>query len=99
MGLLELIQQGRRSGNPRVRRDAARRCTGEEDLVRFSCEDPDLEVRLLALERLESTASMRRVAVEGEYLDVRLKAVRAIKEPVILAGIMRERKQPELMMA
>jgi len=99
MGLLNLLRPDRRTGNPKARRNAARRCTGEEELVRFSCEDPDLEVRLLAVERLRSTGSMRRVAVEGEYLDVRLKAARAITEPDVLAGIMRERKQPELMMA
>ncbi|RLE21637.1 MAG: hypothetical protein DRJ65_15655 [Acidobacteria bacterium] len=98
MGLLKRLQPVRWSGNPKARRNAARRCTGEEELVRFSCEDPDLEVRLLAVERLQSTGSMRRVAVEGKYLDVRLKAARAIKEPAVLAGIMCERKQPDLMM-
>ena len=99
MGLLNLIKPDRRSSNPDGRRNSVRRCTSEGELVRFSCEDPDLEVRLLAVEKLSSTESLRRVAVEGEHLDARLKAARAIKDPAVLAGIMRERKQPELMMA
>lgn len=99
MGLLNLIQPGRRTGKAEGRRTSVRRCKGEEELVRFSCEDPDLEVRLLAVEKLQTTASLRRVAIEGKHLDARLKAARAIKEPVVLAEIMCERKQPELMMA
>lgn len=99
MGLLSRLQPSRRTGKPEGRRASVRKCRGEEELVRFSCEDPDLEVRLLAVEKLQSTASLRRVAIEGKHLDARLKAARAIKDPGVLAGIMCERKQPELMMA
>jgi hypothetical protein len=39
------------------------------------------------------------VAIEGRHLDARLKAVARIEDSRVLAEIMRERKNPELMMA
>lgn len=99
MGFLNHVLPERRSPKPQRRRRAARSCTREEELVRLSCEDPDLEVRLLAVERIRTTAQLRRVAIEGRFLDARLKAARAITDQAVLAAIMRERKQPDLMMA
>ncbi len=99
MGRADVFRPARRRADPAARRRLVRRTNDQEELVRLACHDPDLEVRVLAVERLRSPTALRRVAVEGEYLDARIRAVRAIDDPRVRAEIMRERKQPDLMMA
>ncbi|MCK5803373.1 MAG: hypothetical protein KAI66_11095, partial [Lentisphaeria bacterium] len=76
-----------------------RKVRNELDLVRIAVADPELEDRLLAVERLVGQEAFKEVALTGNYLDARLKAVRRIQDQRMLAGIMCERKQPDLMMA
>jgi len=99
MALADLLKPRYRHGDPAVRREAVKRLGDEEILVELASRDPDLEVRLLAVDRIPSESGLIEVAVDGEYLESRLKAARRIGDPRTLAGIMRERKQPDLMMA
>jgi hypothetical protein len=71
----------------------------EAILLRMACEDPNLEIRHRAVDRLKGNNVLRSVAIEGQHLDARLKAVARIDDATILAEIMRERKNPDLMMA
>ncbi len=98
MGLADLLKR-RRGGERPTSRRAPERVRGEEELVRIAMEDPELEHRLLAVDRLGSQDALERVALDGSHLDARLKAVRRITDQRVLARIMRERKQPDLMMA
>ena len=98
MGLVDLLK---RRGGPEssgVSGDP-RKARSEAELVGIAVSDPDLEHRLLAVERLVSQEALREVALNGAHLDARLKAVRRITDQRMLAAIMRERKQPDLMMA
>lgn len=99
VGLGNLLRPRHRHGDAAVRLRAVEKLEDEEVLLRMACEDPDLEVRHRAVERLRSTDALRRTAIHGQHLDARLKAVARIDDPRVLAEIMRERKNPDLMVA
>jgi len=99
VGLGNLLRPRHRHRDPAVRLRALEKIEDEDVLLHLACEDPDLEVRHRAVERLRNTDALRRAAIHGQHLDARLKAVARIDDPWVLAGIMRERKNPDLMMA
>jgi hypothetical protein len=99
VGFVNLLRPRHRHRDPAVRRRAVEKLQDEDILLELACGDPDLEVRHRAVERLQSTEALRKTAIQGQHLDARLKAVARIIDPWILAEIMRERKNPDLMMA
>ncbi len=99
MSLSSVFRSGHRSTHSSVRRKAARTVRDQAVLVTLATGDPDLEVRLLAVERITGDVNLCTVALEGNHLDARLKAVRRIQDPRLLATIMRRRKHLDLMLA
>jgi len=99
VGFGNLLRPRHRHSDPAVRLRAVEKLEDEAVLQRIGCEDPDLEVRHRAVQKLQSTDALRRVAIHGQHLDARLKAVARIDDPWVLAEIMRERKNPDLMVA
>ena len=99
MSLANFMKPRHLHGDPAVRARAMESTHDDTILVLMACEDPDLEIRQRAVDRLKAVDALRSVALEGKHLDARLKAVARIDDPTILAEIMREKKNPDLMMA
>ena len=97
MGLTSLWRDS--GADAEARRRAVTREDDETRLVDYACRDADLETRHLAVDRLATVSAWRAVALNGQYLDARLRAVEQIDDPWLLAEIVRERKNRELMLA
>lgn len=97
MGLTSLWRDSRADAEARRRAVASE--GDEAKLVAYACHDADLETRHLAVDRLNTVSAWRAVALNGQHLDARLRAVEHIDDPWQLAEIIRERKNRELMLA
>jgi hypothetical protein len=97
MGLTSLWRDS--GADAEARRRAVAREDDEAKLVEYACRDADLETRHLAVDRLNTVSAWRAVALNGQHLDARLRAVEHIDDPWQLAEIVRERKNRELMLA
>lgn len=99
MGFVGFLKARHHSADPVVRRKWVKGLRDAPALIDLASKDPDLEVRLLAVDRMTGETALKEVALHGEHLDARLKAARRISDPRVLADIMRERKNPDLMLA
>ena len=97
MGLTNLWRD--READVEARRRAVSREDDEAVLVEYACRDTDLETRRLAVDRIANASGWRAVALTGQHLDARLRAVEHIDDPWMLADIVRRRKNRELMLA
>ena len=100
MPLQDLFRPRHRHSNASVRRRAVEAVDTTDILVELACTDDDLEVRLKAVQRVAGNDSaLQRVALNGQHLDARLKAISAIGDQQTVADVLRERKNMDLMMA
>jgi len=88
--------KGRASSNPSVRLAAVEKLDDPEALVEVACTDESPRVRLTAVSRLRDDLHLEQVARKAESLDARLVAVERVFSQGILADLLKEPKNLEL---
>ncbi len=102
MPLQDLFRPRHRHSKAAVRRQAIDDVQTNDILVELARGDEDLEVRLKAVRRLaegRDQGRLKEVALHGQHLDARLKAIASLEDQRVVADVLKERKNPEVMMA